>query len=495
MYDATGNRQSTTSGSTTTSSTTGANNTLITDGTYNYEYDADGNRIEQTDIATGAYTTYAYDYRNELTAVTSYTSAGVVTQTVTYTYDALGRQVSETVAVAGGATTETKFVYDGQAIVATLDGTNALTNRYLDGPMVDQVFADEQFDPTEAGELPTAAGIVLYPLVDNQGTARDLVEYDATTATTTIVNHIAYTAFGAVTSQTDTTINYLFGYTGFVHDTATGLDKSMTRYYDAVDGLWTQNDPIGFAGGQANISKFAADDPVRFVDRSGLDVLPNGLTQQQLDEKIQEAKDKASTYSTFGTPLASSLLKHFGDGTGTDFVLSSSDLDRIVGTKEASNILDVFRAKFKGELAGASLTPVGEDFDRKFNGVITYPKPTSKFDRSDSADMFYSFHNLYVEVTFSGTARCSGATNDWSGVVAFDFHDNYAFANRNWQPIPGQPNTTDDLFWLWQEYGGAASFKVYGVKYSREQFSVLPGGGSPAAGGIAGGGGYGGGTY
>ncbi len=204
-----------------------------------------------------------------MTSVTSYTSAGVVTQTVTYTYDALGRQVSETIAVAGGATTTTKFIYDGQAIVATLDGTNALTNRYLDGPMVDQVFADEQFDSTEAGELPTAAGIVLYPLVDNQGTARDLVEYDATTATTTIVNHIAYTAFGAVTSQTDTTINYLFGYTGFVHDTATGLDKSMTRYYDAVDGLWTQEDPIGFAGGQINLSKYVGNGPTNGVDPGG----------------------------------------------------------------------------------------------------------------------------------------------------------------------------------------------------------------------------------
>ncbi len=273
VYDATGNRQSTTTGSTTTSSTTGANNTLITDGTYNYEYDADGNRIEQTDIATDAYTTYAYDYRNELTSVTSYTAAGVVTQTVTYTYDAVGRQVSETVAVAGGATTETKFVYDGQAIVATLDGTNALTNRYLDGPMVDQVFADEQFDPTEAGELPTAAGIVLYPLVDNQGTARDLVEYDATTATTTIVNHIAYTAFGAVTSQTDTTINYLFGYTGFVHDTATGLDKSMTRYYDAVDGLWSQNDPIGFAGGDTNLERYVFNSTLTESDSTGLSPL------------------------------------------------------------------------------------------------------------------------------------------------------------------------------------------------------------------------------
>ncbi len=126
------------------------------DGTYTYQYDAEGNRIQQTDLATGAYTTYAYDFLQQLTTATSYTAAGVATQTVTYAYDAQGRRISETVAVAGGATTTTKFVYDGENIVATLDGTNALTNRYVDGPAVDQVFADEQFSPTSAGEMPSA---------------------------------------------------------------------------------------------------------------------------------------------------------------------------------------------------------------------------------------------------------------------------------------------------------------------------------------------------
>ncbi len=231
-------------------------------------YDAEGNRVEETDIATGAYTTYAYDFRQDLTSVTSYTSAGVVTQVVDYTYDAQGRQISESVA-AGGTTTETKFVYDGEAIVATLDGTNALTNRYLDGPAVDQVFADEQFTPTSAGEMPTAAGTVIWPLVDNQGTDRDLVEYNAATGETTVVDHITYNSFGTVTSETNPAIDYLFGYTGFVQDLATGLDQSQSREYDPLDGLWTQQDPIGFGGGQANLSAYVGNGPTNGVDPSG----------------------------------------------------------------------------------------------------------------------------------------------------------------------------------------------------------------------------------
>jgi YD repeat-containing protein len=32
---------------------TGENNQLLSDGTYNYEYDNEGNRIRRTEIATG----------------------------------------------------------------------------------------------------------------------------------------------------------------------------------------------------------------------------------------------------------------------------------------------------------------------------------------------------------------------------------------------------------------------------------------------------------
>ena len=42
---------------------------MTSDGTYDYTYDADGNMITQTDIATGDETIYAYDFRNRLVEV------------------------------------------------------------------------------------------------------------------------------------------------------------------------------------------------------------------------------------------------------------------------------------------------------------------------------------------------------------------------------------------------------------------------------------------
>ncbi len=68
-YDANGNR-------TVSGYSTGTNNQLNSDGVYNYQYDAEGNRTRRTEIATGKYDLYAWDNHNRLTSVASYTSAG-----------------------------------------------------------------------------------------------------------------------------------------------------------------------------------------------------------------------------------------------------------------------------------------------------------------------------------------------------------------------------------------------------------------------------------
>ncbi len=57
--------------------------------------------------------------------------------------------------------------------------------------------------------MPSAAGTVIWPLVDNQGTDRDLVEYNAATGVTSVVDHITYSGFGAVTSETNAAVDYL----------------------------------------------------------------------------------------------------------------------------------------------------------------------------------------------------------------------------------------------------------------------------------------------
>ena len=61
-YDSNGNR-------TNTGYVIGPDNELVSDGTYNYSYDADGNCTERTNIATGAVTDYVWDNRDRLVEV------------------------------------------------------------------------------------------------------------------------------------------------------------------------------------------------------------------------------------------------------------------------------------------------------------------------------------------------------------------------------------------------------------------------------------------
>jgi YD repeat-containing protein len=44
---------------------------LLNDGSYQYQYDDEGNLTQKTEIATGNITYYTWDYRNRLTKVTS----------------------------------------------------------------------------------------------------------------------------------------------------------------------------------------------------------------------------------------------------------------------------------------------------------------------------------------------------------------------------------------------------------------------------------------
>ena len=251
-YDSNGNRQ------TANSSTyvTGPNNEILSDGTYSYNYDAQGNCTSRTRISSSAAddyeTDYAWDNRNRLTSVTFKNNSGTVTNTVTYIYDAFNHWIGETI-VAGGTITQTRFVYDGNQIVMQLDkaGTGDLaatdlSHRYLWGPAVDQLLADEQLSPQTSGQgyNVSTPGTVVWPLTDNVGTVRDLAICDLTSGATSVVNHLDYSSFGQLLSQTNPTtgntaaVDCLFGFTGRAFDTNTGLQNNGRRWYNASLGRW-----------------------------------------------------------------------------------------------------------------------------------------------------------------------------------------------------------------------------------------------------------------
>ena len=165
-----------------------------------------------------------------------------------------------------------RYVYDDiRNGLASLDGGNvvldfvdpdgtgtqpiALAKRYLYGEAVDQLLAQEDVTKT-LGD--TAR--VLWPLVDNLGTVRDLAKQDGTIAV-----HYIYDTYGNVTSGDTSLTRYLF--TSRELDTATDLQYNRARWFDPVQGRWLSQDPIGFGAGDANLYRYVGNGATRGRER------------------------------------------------------------------------------------------------------------------------------------------------------------------------------------------------------------------------------------
>ena len=61
-----------------------------------------------------------------------------------------------------------------------------------------------------------------------------------------------------------------FKYTGREWDGEIGLQYNRARYYDPSTGRWISQDPIGFAGGDANLYRYVGNSPTNATDRCGL---------------------------------------------------------------------------------------------------------------------------------------------------------------------------------------------------------------------------------
>ena len=118
--------------------TTGADNQLLSDGTYRYSYDAEGNRIAKfidtdadglLDEGDTSITQYTWDARNRLTEVTSYaTYGGSASQVVDYFYDAENRWIAETIDSDGDGQIDRTlgFVYDGDQVALQFESSSPL---------------------------------------------------------------------------------------------------------------------------------------------------------------------------------------------------------------------------------------------------------------------------------------------------------------------------------------------------------------------------------
>jgi RHS repeat-associated protein len=202
-------------------------------------HDANGNLLTQAGL------TYAYNARGQLTSVKQgSTTLGA------FVHDGLGRRVQKTISGV-----VTKYVYDGWNPIQERDSKNKVTANMLAGPGLDQWFS----------RIPVT-GPASYYLTDALGSTVGLADPSGTVATS-----YTYEPFGRTTVSGTASTNP-FRFTGREEDStgALALYHYRARYYSPSLQRFLTKDPIGHAGGDANLYGYVGNAPTVWTDPEGL---------------------------------------------------------------------------------------------------------------------------------------------------------------------------------------------------------------------------------
>jgi RHS repeat-associated protein len=236
-----------------------------------YQYDVDGFLLSKTKGAQ--VTQYSYSSRGELLQVNLPDG-----RVIDYYHDSLGRRIAKAV---NGTITE-KYLWQGLTrLLAVYDGANNLIMRFN--------YADARMPVSM-----TTGGNTYYLTYDQVGSLRIVADSSGNA-----VKRIDYDSFGNILNDINPGFPMSFAFAGGIYDRDTGLVRFGFRDYDPDTGRWTEKDPIGFAGGDTDLYGYSANNPINFIDPSGLSALKKffeGVKEghQKIHKDIRDAAAKMS---------------------------------------------------------------------------------------------------------------------------------------------------------------------------------------------------------
>ncbi|UDQ98453.1 RHS repeat-associated core domain-containing protein [Lentisphaerota bacterium WC36G] len=221
--------------------------------TESFTYDDDGNML-----TNGAWT-YAYNGENRMT------TAENGTKRLEYIYDYQGRRVEKKEFDNSTLIKHTKFVYDGNNVVAEYED-NTLSKKYLWG---------EDVSGSMAGAGGVGALLVVndttedyYSMYDGNG---NIVKY--VNETSNEVASFEYTPFGAIKSASGSMVDELhYRFSTKYFDNNTNLIVYRYRNYNPQTGKWQTRDPLGEFTEQKQFNLlygFVTNNPILYFDYLG----------------------------------------------------------------------------------------------------------------------------------------------------------------------------------------------------------------------------------
>jgi RHS repeat-associated protein len=230
-------------------------------GTKTLVYDVNGN------LTSDGTRTFEWDPLDRLTAVTSGTLRSE------FTYNGLSQRVKICEKENNTVTSTKHFILIGGEIAEERDAANVTMKRfYREGVALN---AEE-------------TGPKYFYTRDHLGSVREVTD-----ASGAVQARYDYDLYGRRTKLSGA-FDSDFGFTGHYYHLQSAMYLAQYRAYDPDLGRWISRDPIGIAGG-LNLYRYVSNDPLRYVDPSGLTPIPapTGPDGEPLPPPIPLPPDKA----------------------------------------------------------------------------------------------------------------------------------------------------------------------------------------------------------